>query len=84
MIKLTEISRRVGGPIKSGRKSKTIANRDIKGRWRDGEELSKFLWHDVFGTSHTGSLSSGFFCHAGRYLQADPRRLNLTDKSRRR
>lgn len=68
VIKLTEISRRVGGPIKSGRKSKTMVDRDIKGRWRDGKELSKFLWHDVFGTSHTGSLFSGLFCHGRRYL----------------
>lgn len=47
MIKLTEISRRVRGPIKSGRKSKTMVVRDIKGGGTEGGEtggkLSEFL-----------------------------------------
>lgn len=46
MIKLTEISRRVRGPIKSGRKSKTMVVRDIKGGTEGGAtggKLSEFL-----------------------------------------
>lgn len=53
VIKLTEISRRVGEPIKSGRKSKTMVDRDIK-TWRREcrGELSKFLRLDVFALVH--------------------------------
>lgn len=68
MIKLIEISRRVGGPIKSGRESKTMVDRDIKERGR--VEPSKFLWLDVSGASQTGSPSSpafSLFRHDERY-----------------
>lgn len=68
VIKLTEISRRIGGPIKSGRKSKTMADRDIKGRRRAGRRvLSKFLQFDVFGVWANRKPFLVPFCHAERY-----------------
>lgn len=60
VIKLTEISGRVRGPIKSGRKSKTMVDRDVKGR-KAGKLLENyrgFLWLDVFGKSEALRLLS--------------------------